>query len=300
MTRGAICSLIAVAAASCILPEVYSLSPASSDGPQPAAAGIVPPTQSEPTTQQGSPDAAKSPQENSSAPEMTAREQAGTGGQSSTMGQATGAAISGAGSAGNGGASDPIASSGGCVVDAFSCDGASLRQCASDAATFEIVADCTSAKLCNASAGRCDLAMCAPGTGFCVSNTLRKCNEDGTGSTDQACGSKTCNQTFATCDLCERYSWKCESVGKRMQCSEDGQEFVARPCSASLPYCYDGRCFEFNECITSRGCPSTTKECWTAACENHRCVTRRDPSQDGRSCTTGSSTSAVCSNGSCG
>lgn len=196
------------------------------------------------------------------------------------------------------GANPAVAGSGGAATGCFRCEGAFLKRC-EDGPDARPIAECTSAKLCDANAGRCEIAKCAPASGVCQGNTLHTCNNDGTGYVEESCGSKACNQIAARCDLCQPNAFTCDGVERRLKCSLDGQKLAASPCSAPTPYCYDGRCFAFNECVTARACPVAPEPCHTAVCVNHRCETAPDGTVEGRTCTIEPGVLGSCMNGTC-
>ena len=181
-------------------------------------------------------------------------EAGGAGGSAGAVGTADEAAATNVPSAGSGGAPSPNR-------PCFSCDGVFVRRC-DDAPTAKPIAECTSAILCDANAGKCLLAICAPNTATCKNNVLSKCNPQGTAYEDTVCGSRICSAAHGGCDLCAEYQ-ECDG-DILIECDATGQSYKRTPCPPSFPYCRQNRCVE---CVRDTDCPIPSNSCWHSYCE---------------------------------
>jgi hypothetical protein len=174
--------------------------------------------------------------------------------------------------------------------DRFICDGTHLLQCGPGISTCQPIEVCTSGLLCDASMGRCRQALCAPGTGVCEGNVLRKCNLDGTEYEREDRESRHCNALEARCDTCEPFSSICDGQRSRRVCRADGVTYDVETCTGASPYCYDGRCVV---CAKDNDCPAAT--CRTPFCSAGACFLEGEP--DGTPCVSSTGQAGTCLNG---
>jgi hypothetical protein len=215
--------------ASCVLPEVTSTPPDESSAVAAEATVAMssePPPADAPTVLASEPE---SQAEAGAAGEAGAVSRAGAAGETATASQPTAAAAPN--------------------VMCFRCDGVFLRKC-SDAPNAVPIAECTSAVLCDAKAGKCLSAMCAPNTATCKDNVLFKCNAQGTAYEETVCGSKVCSEAHRSCDLCAMFR-ECDG-DTLVECDATGQSYKRTRCPSSAPYCHHNRCME---CVNGTECP---------------------------------------------
>ena len=148
----------------------------------------------------------------------------------------------------------------------FMCDGATLLVCDEDGSGFEVRDECPTASLCNADAGLCGDAACAPGQIRCEGQRLQRCNANQTAfSTVMTCpAGSTCDPAGEECDICSPNATRCEN-GARQTCAADGTEFNSSPCDGATPHCVgQGEC---GACSTDSHCAAMAGNCQTATCD---------------------------------
>ena len=256
--RGLCSAACAVAAlAGCILPEVTSAPP--SDAPAVASEGT--------TARSSEPPPTDAPTMSES--ELDPQAEAGAAGEAG--------AVSGMGAAGETATANQATAAAAPTTMCFRCDGVFLRKC-SDAPNAKPIAECTSAVLCDAAAGKCQPAMCAPSTAFCKDNVLFKCNVQGTAYDETVCGSKVCSEAHRSCDLCAM-SRECDG-DTLVECDASGQSYKRARCPLSAPYCRRNRCMA---CVGERDCPDApSTDCIDSYCDldSGICRTRDRPYGD--------------------
>jgi len=172
----------------------------------------------------------------------------------------------------------------------FVCDGNRLLRCDLGSSTCQPIKLCTSAPLCDAATGRCSPALCAPGSGMCEGNVLRKCNLDGTEYEREDCESRHCNAMHARCDSCVPFTSACDGERARRACAADGMAYELEACGGTNPYCYEGRCVA---CSKDEDCPAAT--CRTPFCSAGACFLENE--RDGTPCVSAAGEAGTCLNG---
>lgn len=237
----------------CLLPEVYSRLGSEDQGGAVTSGRGAANSQAEETT---APSAAESQMSSPSAASSSGAGGSMDGVMSTPAGAVSAPAITGAsGMAGS--AADPKCSGG-----SHRCRGKSLLRCNEATGEYQNGIDCTSAALCDALGGTCKPAMCAPGSGTCQANVLRKCNVDGTAYVEESCGQRVCSPQHNACDLCGANDVTCDE-NVLVKCNVDGQGYTRATCPTSAPVCREGRC---RECVLDADCPPSTDECFVAIC----------------------------------
>lgn len=130
----------------------------------------------------------------------------------------------------------------GCAEGALRCNGAELERCGGTA--WHPAEHCATPAQCDSSAGRCQPAVCAPGSFRCVNPadpsaavaddasplglTLQACNALGTGFEPvSACGAlERCDAERGQCDICDPTLPSVCSGDELLVCTADGQELT--------------------------------------------------------------------------
>jgi len=255
--------------ASCVLPEVISTPPDESSAVASEATTAMssepPPPADAPTMLESEPGL----QTEAGAAGEAGAVSGGAAGETATEGQPTAAPATNA--------------------MCFRCDGALLRKC-SDAPDAKPLAECTSAALCDARAGKCLSAMCAPNTATCKYNVLSKCNAQGTAYEETVCGSKVCSESHRSCDLCAMFK-ECDG-DTIVECDLTGQSYVRTRCQSAAPRCRQGRCVR---CVSDSDCPPALNSCNRSYCDVGSTLCKVDPlGLDARCTLSGSSAQGYC------
>jgi len=137
-----------------------------------------------------------------------------------------------------------------CTPNAYFCDGASLNKCSSDGSDYSNVKSCSSAALCDAVNGKCNVGDCTPGQFICDGATLQSCGRDGKWATLDTCASAAlCDSSYGRCQACSTTGGTCSNSNVQ-QCDYNSgqntpyayQSCVANTCYTSGGYAYCSQC----------------------------------------------------------
>jgi hypothetical protein len=181
------------------------------------------------------------------------------------------------------------------------CQGVTLDVCAADGKSFTKQTDCQTAALCNALVGMCTASTCTPGQFACQTNTLVKCNTDGTGfESMKACGTGTCDAVGGDCNICQPGQKSCDttSANSVLTCNATGQGNDKSTCTGTTKCAGAGTCVD---CIVDADCGANK------ACQNSKCVCAPactgktcGPDGCGGTCGSGCTSTQMCgTNGTC-
>ena len=150
--------------------------------------------------------------------------------------------------------------------DEYQCDGPMLMRCSDNGDSYVPAKTCSTVALCNAAAGDCTAAACAPGQSVCIGDELRKCNGDQTAfELMETCEVGLCDALAGTCDVCVPRTSRCEDRRVSLTCNADGTRIERRECSGDRPVCTgNGECVECasaSDCGTNERCASGTCSC---------------------------------------
>ncbi|MEO6598233.1 MAG: hypothetical protein ABIQ16_00055 [Polyangiaceae bacterium] len=126
-----------------------------------------------------------------------------------------------------------------CTPNAYFCDGATLNQCTADGTNYNFSKSCSSATLCDAVNGKCNVGVCTPGQFNCVGATLQSCGRDGNWTTLDTCASAAlCDSSYGRCQVCSTSGSTC-SGSNVQQCDYNGGQntpYTYQSCTANACY----------------------------------------------------------------